>query len=226
MLKKALLACGIVSSLWYVAMDIVGSLRHEGYSYTDQTISELSAIDAPTRPVLVAMGIAYTVLVIAVGMGVWGSAGPKRALRVVGGLLVGLGVLGFVWPFTPMHQREVLAAGGETLTDTLHLTMAAASSLLFLLAMGFGAVALGKRFRPYSIGTILTLLVFGALTSLEADAVEANDPTPWLGVLERITVYASMLWVAVLAGVLLRAYAPSAPRQAAGPAVTPQAVLR
>jgi Protein of unknown function (DUF998) len=226
MLRKILLGCGIVASVLWVVADVLAALRYEGYSYTDQTISELSAIDAPTRPLLVAVGIPWSVLVIAFGVGVWGASGRNRALRVVAGLLVGLGVLGFVWPFTPMHQREVLAAGGNTLTDTLHVSMAAADSLLFLLAMGFGAAALGKRFRLYSIGTILLLLVFGALAALDSPRIEANEPTPWVGVLERINVYASMLWVAVLAGTLLRVHAPSAPRQLGRPTVTPQLLPR
>jgi hypothetical protein len=33
----------------------------------------------------------------------------------------------------------------------------------------------------------------------------ANEPTPWMGIEERINIYATMLWVAVLAIGLLRA---------------------
>ncbi|HEU5099455.1 MAG TPA: hypothetical protein VFU22_10580 [Roseiflexaceae bacterium] len=36
-----MLGCGIVASAWWVVMDVVGSLRYPGYSYIDQTISEL-----------------------------------------------------------------------------------------------------------------------------------------------------------------------------------------
>jgi hypothetical protein len=76
--------------------------------------------------------------------------------------------------------------------------------LLMLLAIGFAATAFGKRFRLYSIGTIVLLLVFGALTGLDASRLEANLPTPWMGVWERINIYAYMLWVVVLATALLR----------------------
>jgi hypothetical protein len=47
--------------------------------------------------------------------------------------------------------------------------------------------------------------VFGVLTSLQVGQMEANQPTPWMGVEERINIYATMLWVAVLAIGLLRA---------------------
>jgi hypothetical protein len=51
MLRKTLLVCGILSSMLYVAMTVVVGMQWEGYSSTSQTISELSAIGAPTRPV-------------------------------------------------------------------------------------------------------------------------------------------------------------------------------
>jgi hypothetical protein len=73
-----------------------------------------------------------------------------------------------------------------------------------LLAMGFGATLLGRRFRYYSYGTIITLVVFGILTSLQVGHMVANQPTPWMGIEERINIYATMLWVAVLAMALLR----------------------
>src|ERR1051326_6126621 len=119
MVRKALLACGILSSLLYVSMNIFVAMQHPGYSFASQTISELSAIDAPTRPLWFPLGIVYTLLVAAFGVGVWASAGRNRPLCVLGTLLVVSGIVGLDWP--PMHQRAVLAVGGGTLTDTLHL---------------------------------------------------------------------------------------------------------
>ena len=52
---------------------------------------------------------------------------------------------------------------------------------------------------------ILAIVVFGVLAGLQADRVAANQPTPWLGIVERGNVYAIMLWVSVLAIGLLRA---------------------
>jgi len=93
--------------------------------------TQLSAIGAPTRPLWVPLGIAYTLLVTAFGWGVWAWARRKRPLRVVGGLMIASGVIGLAWP--PMHQRAVLAAGGGTLTDTMHLVWSAVTVLLFML---------------------------------------------------------------------------------------------
>lgn len=201
MTRKILLLCGIVSSLLYIAMNVFIPMQWESYSSVSQTVSELSAIGAPTRPLWVPFGIAYTLLVTVFGWGVWGSARQNRSLRVAGGLLVAYGVLGLAWP--PMHLREVLAAGGGTLTDTMHIVFAMVTVVLMLLAMGFGAAAFGNRFRLYSIATMVILLACGAFTVPDAANLQANLPTPWLGVWERINIGMFLLWVVVLASVLL-----------------------
>jgi hypothetical protein len=148
------------------------------------------------------LGAVYGALMVAFGWIVWKSAAPNRALRVVGALLMAHTVFGQFWP--PMHQRAVLAAGGGTLTDTLHLVWAAITGVFFMLMVGFGAAALGKRFRVYSIVTIVIVLACGAVTGTYASRVQADLPTPWVGVWERISFATFMGWIAVLAIALLR----------------------
>jgi hypothetical protein len=203
--RKALLVCGILSSLVYVAANIFGALRWEGYSLTSQTVSELSAIGAPSRPLVVLLMLTYGVLVIAFGWGVWKSAGSKRVLRILAGLLAGFGIVCLTGPLTPMHQRQVLARGGETLTDTLHILFTIVDVVFIVLLIGFGAAAFGKKFRLYSIATIVVLLLFGALSGMDAPKLAADLPTPWIGVAERINIGVFLLWVVVLALILLRA---------------------
>ena len=98
-----------------------------------------------------------------------------------------------------MHLREVLAAGGGTRSDTLHLVLASVTVLLMLLAIGCAASAFGKRFRRYSIATLAILAAFGAMTFVDAPRLAANLPTPWVGLWERINIGVFMLWVIVLA---------------------------
>lgn len=199
---KVLLVCGIVAPLLYVAMLVFVPMGWEGYDSASRTISELSAIGAPTRSVWVPLGIIYTLLVAAFGWGIWLSTRGNRRLRVVGGLLIACGVFGLFWP--PMHLREVLAAGGGTSSDTLHIVWTAGSNLLTLLAMGFAAAAFGKRFRLYSIATMVLLVAFGVMTSMGAPGIQANLPTPWIGVWERLIIAVWMPWLVVLAVKLLR----------------------
>lgn len=201
-LQTVLLACGIAAPLLYIAMLIFVPFGWEAYSSASQTISELSAIGAPTRSLWVPLGVVYTLLVAAFGWGIWTTTRGNRPLRVVGALMMVSGVIGLFWP--PMHLREVLAAGGATLTDTLHIVWTAASNLLTLLAMGFAAAAFGRRFRSYSIASMVLLVAFGILTSVDAPGIQANLPTPWVGVWERIILAVWMSWLIVLAVALLR----------------------
>jgi hypothetical protein len=48
------------------------------------------------------------------------------------------------------------------------------------------------------------LLLCGILTGLEATQLAANQPTPWIGVLERINIFGYFLLVVVLAFMLLQ----------------------
>lgn len=202
-MRRALLACGILSSLLYVAMNVFVPMLFEGYSYASHTVSELSAIGAPTRRIWFVLGTLYALLFLAFGCGVWASSRGRRPLRVVAGLIVAYAIIGLFWP--PMHMRETLAAGGGTLTDTLHLVWTGVEVPLMMLAIGFGAAAFGARFRAYSIATLAILLVFGILTSTQGPRIAANLPTPWVGVWERVVIGVSMLWVVALAVAVLSA---------------------
>ena len=210
--RKALLICGIASSMLYAAM--IWGIRYEGYSLISQVPSELTAIGAPTQPLWAPLGAIYTLLIAAFGWGIWGSAGRNRAVQIVGGLILAYASLGLLWPFAPMHQRDVLAAGGGTFSDTLHVVLGGVTVFLMFLAIGFGAASFGKRFRLYSIASIVVLLAFGGLTFLAAPRLQANLPTPWIGLWERINITVFLLWVVVLATMLWRI--GSKPREIAG----------
>ncbi|SRR5829696_6991328 len=203
-MQKLYLICGILSSVLYIAMNIFVPIQFKGYSSVSQTVSELSAIDAPTRSLWISLGIVYTLLVAFFGWGVLQSALQKRPLQIVGGLLIAYGVIGLAWPLAPMHQREVLAVGGATITDTMHIVFSIVTVLLMLLAIGFGATAFGKWFRFYSLATIVILLVLGAWTGMDGAKLNANLPTPWLGVVERFLIGLFLVWIAVLAIAVLQ----------------------
>ncbi len=207
-IRRILLACGVLSSLLYGWMCF--GIRYEGYSLLSQVPSELTAIGAPTRELWAVLGPVYDLLLLAFGLGVWRSAAGRRRLRIVGGLLVGFAVLGAVlWPFAAMHQREVLAAGGGTFSDTLHRILGLLTVAFMVALLGIGATALGKRFLVFSIADAAVIFGFGLLTGLESPKLSANLPTPWIGLWERISIAGFLVWIAVLAIALWRAPAAS-----------------
>lgn len=196
------MACGILASLLYAGMNGLAPLLYEGYDSFSQTVSELSAIGAPTRTLWMVLGTIYSVLYLAFGIGIWISARESRPLRVTGILSVIAGIAAFFW--APMHQREVLAMGGKTLTDTMHVVSTALWALLTLVGMGFAAAALGRRFRALTVACMAALILFGLLTSGHAANMEADLPTPWMGVWERLNILAFDVWLFAFAVTLFR----------------------
>jgi len=201
-MRKALLICGILSSLWYVAINIFVPLFYEGYKTLSFTVSELSALGAPTRILWVLLALLYPLLFAAFGWGVLRSSGGSRALRIAGGLIIVYCMMNFYWP--PMHRREIIGAGGATLTDTLHITWAIITILFMMLLMGFGAATSGKGFRFFTMSTFVIFIIFGILIGVESPGIRQNLPTPNLGIWERINIGAFMLWVIVFAIALLQ----------------------
>jgi hypothetical protein len=143
MARKNLLICGILAMLWYVAMNILVPMRYPGYDSASQTVSELSAINAPTRTFWFVLGIFYSLFFIAFGLGIWLSSNGNRPLRIVAAVIILDAVFGFFWP--PMHQREIIAAGGGSLSDTLHVVWAFVHLVLMLVMIGFGASVTKKK---------------------------------------------------------------------------------
>lgn len=201
--RQLLLVSGILSSLLYVVMNIVAAMRYPGYSTSSQTVSELSAIGAPTRPLWLVLAAIYSGLLMAFGWGIRMSASGNRNLRTAGSLVIIYAVISLTW--RPMHQREVLGAGGGTVTDSLHIAFTVVAVILMLLVIGFCAKTLGDNFRIYSVATVVIMMLFGIMTGIQSPMMEANLETPMLGVWERVSIGGYLVWNMVLATILLRA---------------------
>lgn len=80
--QLALLASGIVAPLLYLATDVIAGIRWEGCSFRDQTISELNASGAPTRPLTITLGLA--------GLRSWSRSAWGSGDRL-------LGIAGYAW---------------------------------------------------------------------------------------------------------------------------------
>jgi hypothetical protein len=104
-----------------------------------------------------------------------------------------------------MHMRGV----EQTFTDLMHGSLAIDPFLLA--AVVLGAVAFRGAFRVYTVATIVFSFVLAIIGFSFVDAVIANQPTPWMGAAERAAQYATNLWYAVFAVVLLREEAKVGP---------------
>lgn len=197
-----LLICGILGALLYPLTDIIAGNLYKGYSFNEQTVSELFAIGAPTSPLVVALFTISSLLFIAFAYGIWLLSGGKRILRALALMIFGNAVNSLIlWNFYPMHMRGIQ----PTFTDTMHGILAINPFVLISLILG--AVYFKNWFRCYSIATILLLMIMVVFAVPKAILVYENRPTPGLGIMERASQYGHQVWHALLAIMLLYRHA-------------------
>jgi hypothetical protein len=187
-LRRAFLAAGPLSSLLYVvATDGVAASMWPGYRRTEQMVSELLAVGSPGRDAITPLLWIYTLLFIAFGVGVWSSTHGNRALRTGGGLLIGYGLWNIVGGFFPLRL-------GDDTSIPPHIVATNIQLALMVAAMCFVAAGFRGRMRWYSIASLVLSEVMGMIAFMAAPG-----PNLVLGIGERISIGAFLLWVAVLA---------------------------
>lgn len=93
-------------------------------------------------------------------------------------------IAGF-WPLTLGNDASV----------PMHIVATNIDLVLMLAAMGFAAAAFHGRFRVYTLATIVTTVATGVVAFASVSA----GPSLWLGIGERTSIWAFLLWVVVLA---------------------------
>lgn len=197
---RALLLCGAASSVLYAIIDVIGAASYPGYDYSAQAISEMSAVGAPTASLLAPLYALWSILFLAFTPGVWIVGRARRPLRWCAALLLAVAIVGSGFSLFPMSQRSAV----PTFSDTMHLVVAGAIMLLLSAAILAGARSFERGFRVYSAASVSVMLLFFLVTMRDVPNVAADLPTPYMGLSERISMAAWLLWTAVFSVKLLR----------------------
>lgn len=198
-IRRVLLACGIVGAALYPLSDMFAAMRYPGFSYRDQAVSELFAIGAPTSALVVSLFTSSSTLLLLFAAGVWLSAEGRTIVRWVAAMLALNCIDALVlWNLFPMHMRGV----DPTFTDTMHGLLAIDPFLL--VAVVLAAIAWRGWFRTYTIFNLSFTTALALTAFWSVGAFLAHEPTPWMGAAERAGQYATNVWYAVLATMLLR----------------------
>ncbi|MFN8583183.1 MAG: DUF998 domain-containing protein [Gemmatimonadaceae bacterium] len=200
----------------YPVADFLAASRYPGYNYRDQAVSELFAIGAPTSDFLVPLFSLSSTGIALFALGIWMSANGRGLVRVLAAMMALNAVDALVlWNAFPMHMRGV----APSFTDLMHGLLAIDPFLLTAIILA--AIAFPGRFRVYTITTFVVTTAL-ALTAVKyVPAVVAGGATPWMGAAERAGQFATDVWYAVFA-VMLMLRPPglgpqrAAPRRGAG----------
>ncbi len=190
-LRISLLAGGPLSSLLYVVFtDGIAASQWAGYRRTEQMVSELFAVGSPGYSVTAPFTWLYTVLFTAFGIGAWISVRGNRALRIGAGLLTAYGLWNILGAIFPLRLGDESSIPPHIIVTNIQLA-------LMVAAMCFVAAGFHGWMRIYSIVSLVAAAAAGIIAF-----IAAPGPNMVLGISERISIGAFLLWAAVLAVVL------------------------
>ena len=176
--------------------DVLGGLRYDGYSFTSQAVSELMAVGAPSELLVDPLFLVYDVLVVAFGVAVV-SRGSGRNSRAHNRM-----------PARCLWTDRV--CGTDAVRDAPARRRSARERRPAPRRHGCARPAparshwcRGLRIRQ----AIPDLLAHNACRSHRLRSltipfgirIAAGQPTPGFGIIERINIYLSLSWIAVLA---------------------------
>lgn len=200
MRNKILLLCGILAPVVYVLTVFIGGVITPGYSHISQYVSELIQTGAPNKIILNPLFALYNILVIFFGIGLlqYVRNVQEHERKLAGTLgtitLIIEGLAGFLTLFFPQDP-----IGSQiTTTGTMHIILASVSSLTTMLAM----LLLGLWFRnvPALRGVGLYSFVFLGVVFVSGGfaARTIANPSPFNGLIERVTIGGFLLWLFVI----------------------------
>lgn len=200
--RRYLFYGGILSFLLYLAADVVFGLLTPGYVFREHAVSELMLADAEYRTAVSVVIFTSSLAGLAFGVGfLLHFPYSRNRLLFVAGVLLVVSSLSTSMTSTvfPQDARDAEA----TFEGTMHLTLVGMNVLITIIAMllcgiGFNTEFGWRTFRLYSFITLVLMATGGVVST-----VFIQNDVQWLGVSERLSIYAYFVWVAVMAWMLL-----------------------
>jgi len=196
--NRAFAICGIISPLLYLIMVIIGGAFIPGYSHITETVSELLVAGAPNRSLLATLMISSSVLGILFPIGLHRGINEGRGSKVGPAFLITASVLGIFTTYFPQDP------GGPPVTfaGTMHVVL-----IIPMVILSLGAfLAFWRRLRSdslwagydkYALITFIVAIPLGIVSAVSLDS-------PYIGLLERISVVVILQWGFFMATKLFR----------------------
>ena len=197
--NKSFAICGIIAPILYLLMVIIGGALIPGYSHIAETVSELLVAGAPNRPLLVTLSVINSVLGMLFPIGLHRGINEGKGSKVGPAFLIIASALTILTAaFFPQDP------GGEpvTLAGTVHVVL-----IIPMVVLSLGAfLAFWRRLKSdslwsgydrYSLVTFIIAIPLGVISAFSLNS-------PYIGLLERISVAVILQWGFVMAIKLFR----------------------
>ena len=195
---KIFYLCGVISSVLFVFMTVLGGVLRPGYSHISDTISELFSPGSPNKMLLDILHTTTAVLTILFGIGallfVRESVQTEPIGLIGAGMIIAIGVVNIA---TATIYPQDAWGSPPTFQGEMHKILAGVLAILsilstLLLGIWLNRTDLFPGFGTYSFITVGVLVLSGgfAVTKLGS---------PIMGLTERITILAGMQWTFILA---------------------------
>jgi len=194
-----LLTFGVLGPPAFFATTLYGAAITDGYSQMTDAVSALSQRGAPHGQAINGMFAIAALLQVALGLAVvLRFRGRDRAMTRAGALITAYAAMGaLIAAFFPMDP----IGGGVTLPGVLHLVLVGLSALALIAAMVLA------RHNPdaHWFASLTWACLAGMFAGAGLSALAGILGWPWLGLGERLTQDAYLIWLFVLALVTIRA---------------------
>ena len=201
--QRVLILAGVMGPIIYILNVMLGGIITPNYSHIENAVSELTQRGAPNIVVLSALFILSAVLILLFGIAIMIRFNNQNRRLYYGGVLIVVygifaALLASVFPQDPL--------GGEsTFPGTMHLVVAGLTAFVIMGGILLSGLGMDKqtgqwrRFKLYSVITVILVFVFGAPTP-----ILIMKEIELLGLFERITQLAYLQWFVVYAVYLLQ----------------------
>ena len=191
-MKIWILVCGILAIVFYVLHDIVGALNYPGYKWMEQAVSDLTATDAPSRTVAGGLTTIHGIFnCVCCAFIVVLVRNERKSFRIgvyLFALMHAVSAIGYsLFPLTGSGYDGSFRSFIHVYVVTVLVVFLARSSLILIAVGSF-------KDKNKKLG-ILAIIV---LALMMTTPISFSVPKEIFGIIERLTVYSSVLFTGVL----------------------------